>query len=88
MKKKINKKKSIYPHKKIEIEDRGSLELKSDSDPSRQARVESRSARVHRLSFTSKSIRQHRKHREEEQSTEMEEDAEEVPPAKLKKQAG
>lgn len=70
---------------------RVSPELESDSDPRRNPRVGSRSARVHRLAFTSKSIRQHRKHREVVESTEMGEDAQveavAPPPAKLKKQA-
>ncbi|GLT35097.1 hypothetical protein SLA2020_095770 [Shorea laevis] len=53
---------------------RGSPELDSDSELPRQPRVGSRSARVQRVSFTSKSIRQHRQQQREETSVELEEE--------------
>lgn len=62
-------------HGTVTDQRRVSPEIESDSDPPRQPRVGSRSARVQRMAFTSKSIRKHRKQKEDEISAEMEEDA-------------
>ncbi|GLU05546.1 hypothetical protein SLE2022_226430 [Rubroshorea leprosula] len=74
---------------------RGSPELESDSEPPRHTRVGSRSARVQRVSFTTKPIGQHRQQQQEDGSVQLEEETqlknprqeEAVLPARQRKQA-